>query len=130
MLGHQIGDEHENQDCEPFPEGREVTGHKSGEDVERCPAVTGRADDLLHVARLRARKDLGEFRYQGAGNGAAADDDGKRPPETGILGVEVTEKHIACPEGNNDRDDRGDPDKVCQGLLEVEFLLVAVDERW
>src|SRR5208337_534446 len=125
MMGHQIGDEHENKDYETFPEGRKVSGYKSGKDIERCPAMTRRADNLPHMARLRARKDLGEFWYQCPGHGAAADDDGQRPPEPRILGVELAEKHIACTEGNKDRDERCDPDKVCQGLLEVEFLFIA-----
>ena len=106
MLGYEIGDEHENQDCQAFPEGREVTGDETGEDIQGCAAVTRGADDFLHVAGFGARKDLGEFRDQRACDGTAADDDGKCPPDgPGYLPTwQIAEEQVARPEGDDDRD--------------------------
>ncbi len=80
-LGNEIGDEHQDQDDQAFPEGGEVSGDQTGEDVQGRAALTGGVDDLFAVAGLGAREDLGEFRDQRAGDGPAADDDGKRQPD-------------------------------------------------
>jgi hypothetical protein len=59
----------------------------AGKNVEGCPAVTGRTHHFPHVTRFSARKDFREFRDKSAGDGTATNDDGKRPPEAGVLGV-------------------------------------------
>ena len=63
-----------------FPEGGEISGDQTGEDVQRCAALAGGVDDLFAVTGIGAREDLGEFRDQRAGDGPAADDDGKGQP--------------------------------------------------
>ncbi len=126
-LGHEIGDEHEEQNRQAFPEGGEIAGNQTGENVQRSAALAGGVDALLAVAGTCAGEDLGEFRNQRAGNGPAADDDGQGQPEShGVTHRgEFRQQEIAGAEGHSDRNDRGDPDQIGQGVFEIEVLLAA-----
>ena len=124
VLGNQVGDQHEGQDGEAFPECREVAGNETGQDVERRAAFAGRVHDLFAVAALGGGEHLGELGDQGAGDGAAGDDRGERPPEVGGFDrVEVGQEHVARREGHCDGNERGDPHEVGERMLEVEVLL-------
>ena len=108
---HEIGDKHEEQNGQAFPEGGEVTGDQSGENVKGSAALAGGVDDLFAVTGAGACEYLRKFGNQGAGDGPATDDGREGHPERHAAYVrQIGEKNIARGKGHDDGHDGGDPD--------------------
>ncbi len=78
----------------PEPEGAEVAGDESGEDVQRGAAFLGTGDDFADVAAVGGGEDFDELGDQRPGEGAATDDRGEFPPEGRVVG-EVGNQQVA-----------------------------------
>ena len=115
-----VGDEHEHEDRHAEPEGAEVTGHQTGEDIERGAAFTGRGNDLFAMFGLGAGKDLDKLRNDGRGERTATDDDRELPPQAVGKGAQLP---LAHGKGYDDGKDRRDPDQCGQRVLEIDLLL-------
>ena len=123
-LRDQVGDQHQNQDHQPLPEGGEVAGHQAGEDVQRRAALPRGVDDLLAVAGTGAREDLRELGNQRAGDRSATDDDRERKPGRDRVrhGGQIPQQQVAGDKRHDDRNAGGDPDQVGQRMFEIELL--------
>ncbi|OPX97606.1 MAG: hypothetical protein A4E58_01333 [Syntrophorhabdus sp. PtaB.Bin006] len=49
MLGNEIGNEHQKEDYKSFPECGEITGNKTGEDIQGCATMSGGTHDFLYM---------------------------------------------------------------------------------
>ena len=63
------------------PEGGEVAGDETGENVQRSATVLGAVGDFPDVPRIGADEYFGELRNERASDGAATDDHRKHPPQ-------------------------------------------------
>ena len=122
--GDEEGDAHEGDDDDAQPESGEITGNQTGQDVQGGAAFAGARDDLTDVPGVRRGEGLDELWDEGAGQGAAGDDDGQLPPHRPV--AHRAEHPPGGEDGQQDRHDRGDPDQGAQRLLEVHLGDLAV----
>ena len=124
-----VADPHEDHDREAEVVAAEVTGHETGEDVERRAAFLGGGDDFLDVSRLGGGEDLHQLGDDGAGQSTHADDDGQHPPIVAVSLAHLSataDEEVGHHEGEDDGHDRGQPDQRGQRSLEVHLVGVLV----
>ena len=119
-----VGDGHQRDDAHPEPVGAEIPRHEARQDVERCAALSRRGHDFPDVAGLGGREDLDELGNDRPGERAAGDDGRELPPEIGVA-AEVRDEPVRGDVGEDDRDNRRQPDQSRQRHLEIHRLGVA-----
>ncbi len=94
-----------------------------------APPSLADAHHFFHVCRLGGGEDLDQFGDDCTGQGPHADDDGEHPPIVGMRLAHLSatpDQKVGHHEGEDDGDDRGDPDQRRKGRLEVHLVGVLV----
>ncbi len=129
IFRYQIGDKHQKHDGQAFPESGEVTGNQPERMFSEAPpcweALTTSSQwrDLVLVNTLvnsgiKAPAMVPQLMMIERAH-----------HKPSYLSVKIAQQKIAGDEGDDDGNNRGDPDQIGQGMFKVEILL-AVKRRF
>ena len=124
-VADEVADGHQGHHGEAQVVAGEVAGHEARQNAERRAAFVGRGHDLAHVARLGRGEDLDQLGNDGAGQRAAGDD-GRQLPPLRAVAAEDRDDQVRHDVGEDDGDDRSEPDQRGQRRFEVHLVGVAV----